>query len=86
METSLSPVEKSAKFFTWAGMIPTLWEGTGWGESQDESLEVTVDFRLNELVLHWHHKAAVFCTTLGAAWLADLGKFFSLVRDTDEAA
>lgn len=63
--------------------IPTHWEGTG---QDTESQGVTVDFRLDELIVHWPHKAAVFCTTLGAAWLADLEKFFSLVPDTDEAA
>lgn len=63
--------------------IPTRWEGTG---QDTESQEVTVSVRLDELIVHWHHKAAVFCTTLGAAWLADLEKLFSLVPDTDEAA
>ena len=27
----------------------------------------------------------MFCTTLGGAWLADLGKLFSLLPDTGEA-
>lgn len=63
--------------------IPTGWEGTG---QDTESQEVTVGVRLDELIVHWRHKAAVFCTTLGAAWLADLEKLFSLVLGTDEAA
>lgn len=53
------PVERNAKFIPWAGMtpcIPACWEGTGQGT---ESQEVTVDFRLNELGVHSHHKAAV---------------------------
>lgn len=48
--------------------------------------EVTVDVRLDELIVHCHWKADVFCTTLGGAWLADLGKLFSLLPDTGEAA
>lgn len=43
-----------------------------------------MDASLNEL--RGHCKAAVYYATVGGAWLADLGKQFSLLPDTGEAA
>ena len=62
--------------------------GANWldNSTAEKSQEVTVDTRLNNLTVRCHCKAAMFCATLGGAWLADLAKLFSLLPDTGEAA
>ena len=72
----------------WNDSLHPCMLGVNWlcNSATDKYQKVTVDVRLKELIVHCHCKANVFCTTLGGAWLADLGKLFSLLPDTGEAA
>lgn len=72
----------------WKDSLHPCMLGENWlsPSTAEKYQEVTEDVRLNELIMHCHCKAAMLCATLGGAWLADLGKLFSLLLDTGEVA